>query len=67
MRGTGGNRFIAGDADLRALEIAIHEGLGSLLDWADATGRRVDIGAISVDTRRIPSGKISVSVTGDLK
>lgn len=66
MRGTGGNRFIAGDADLTDLMRAIHEGLHQLREWADDTGRHLDVGAITIDTKRIPSGRISVSVTGDL-
>ena len=67
MRGTGGNRFIPGDASLAVLAETIHQGLIELREWARDTDREFDPGAISVETTRIPSGAISVSVTGDLK
>lgn len=66
IRGTGGNRFILGDSDRTALVVAVQQGLFDLHEYAAATGRSVDVGAITVTTRRIPSGAISVSVTGDL-
>ena len=65
-RGTGGNRFIPGDADRTELVLAIQRGLHDLHVWAQDTDRALDVGAITVTTRRIPSGNISVSVTGDL-
>lgn len=66
QRGTGGNRFIPGDADRNVLERAVSRGLLDLQCWADDTGQCVDLGAITVTTRRIPSGRISVKVSGDL-
>jgi hypothetical protein len=65
-RSTGGNRFISHDADCGDLARAIERGLLELRDWAADTGRVFDAGAISVETKRIPSGAISVTVTGDL-
>ena len=65
-RATGGNRFIPGDADHTELVKAVSAGLWDLHTWAQDTERAVDFGAITVTTRRIPSGRISVSVTGDL-
>lgn len=66
MRGTGGNRFISGDSDRTMLVAAVQRGLDDLHAWAEETGQRLDVGAISVTTIRIRSGAISVSVTGDL-
>lgn len=65
-RGTGGNRFIAGDADIPELMQAIQDGLLDLLSWAKDTDRKLDLGQISVDTMRTRVGWISVSVTADL-
>lgn len=66
MRNTGGNRFIEADSDKTILVAAIQRGINELVDWAAETGRRFDPGAVSVETRRIKSGRISVSVEGDL-
>ena len=66
MRNTGGNRFISADSDHTMLLAAIERGIGDLRDWAEGTGRRFDVGAITVTTERVRSGLISVSVTGDL-
>lgn len=65
-RGTGGNRFIPADAGLLDLRVAIEHGLGDLMAYANRTGRSIDYGALTVETRRIRDGRISVSVTGDL-
>lgn len=65
-RSTGGNRFIPGDSDRTALVSAVSRGLHDLHAWAETTDRAVDVGAITITTKRIPSGAISVSVTGDL-
>lgn len=65
-RGTGGNRFIDHDASIPDLMRVIHEGLYELADWAADTERAFDLAAITVTTHRIPSGKISVEVAGDL-
>ncbi len=65
-RGTGGNRFIPADADRAALLAAIDRGLRELEEWvADDPTRTFDPGQITVDTKRIASGAISVSVEGD--
>ena len=66
MRGTGGNRFIEADADLPDLMRVIHEGLYELRDWAEGTDRHFDLAEVTVSTRRIPSGRISVTVAADL-
>jgi hypothetical protein len=63
-RGTGGNRFINSDAELPDLMRVIHEGLYELAEY-DAS-RPLDIAEITIVTRRIPSGRISVEVTADL-
>lgn len=65
-RGTGGNRFIPGDATRADLMRSINDQLGDLYEWARDTERAVDLGAITIETRRIPSGAISVEVAGDL-
>jgi hypothetical protein len=67
MRGTGGNRFIAADSDRTMLAAAIARGLTELEDWGRDVGRAFDPGAITVETKRIANGLISVSVTGDLR
>jgi hypothetical protein len=66
IRGTGGNRFIAPDAEIPDLMRVIHEGLYELHDWASETGRGFDLAAVTVETVRIPSGRISVTVSADL-
>jgi alpha-D-ribose 1-methylphosphonate 5-triphosphate synthase subunit PhnG len=67
VRGTGGNRFIPADATQMDLLRAVIDGLADLKSWADGTGRTLDLGAITVDTKRISNGRISVTVTADLK
>lgn len=66
MRGTGGNRFIPSDATRGDLMASINDQLGDLQEWADETDRVFDIAEISIATKRIPSGRISVSVEADL-
>lgn len=66
MRGTGGNRFLGPDATRGDLLSSINDQLGDLQEWADETGRLLDLAEVTISTRRIPSGKISVSVTADL-
>ena len=66
MRGTGGNRFIPADATVVDLERAITRGLTDLIGWADETGRAFDPGAVTIETRRIRNGRISVHVDADL-
>ena len=66
-RSSGGNRFIESDSTRPNLLGAIERGLDDLEAWAKDTGREVDYGAISINAERIPSGRISVSVTGDLR
>jgi hypothetical protein len=65
-RGTGGNRFIESDAGIPDLMRVIHEGLYELRDWAAETEGTFDLAKVTVDTRRIPSGRISVTVSADL-
>lgn len=66
MRGTGGNRFIEPDATSADLMRSINDQLGDLREWADRTGRVFDVGAISIETKRISNGRISISVEADL-
>ena len=66
MRGTGGNQFIESDATAADLLRTINDQLGDLREWAEDTGRGLDLAEITISTKRIPSGRISVSVTADL-
>lgn len=66
MRGTGGNRFIPADATRADLMGSINDQLGDLQEWANDTGRVLDLAEVSIYTKRIPSGLISVSVEADL-
>lgn len=66
MRGTGGNRFIEPDATSADLMRSINDQLGDLREWAADTGRIFDLGAVSIETKRIKNGRISVSVEADL-
>lgn len=66
MRGTGGNRFIPSDATRADLMQSINDQLGDLHEWAAETGRVFDLAELSIYTKRIPSGLISVSVEADL-
>lgn len=50
----------------RDLHTEIDRALEDLARYATVTGRTLDLGAITVDTKRIPDGRISVSVTADL-
>lgn len=65
-RGTGGNRFIEADATSADLMRSINDQLGDLREWAEEVGRVFDIGAVSIDTKRIANGRISVTVEADL-
>ena len=67
MRGTGGNRFLEPDANNFDLLKSIRDQLAYLYDYAKDTGRVLDIGEITIETRRISNGKVSVSVTADLQ
>lgn len=66
MRGTGGNRFIPADATRADLMRSINDQLGDLHEWADWSGKVLDLAEVSIYTKRIPSGLISVSVEADL-
>lgn len=66
MRGTGGNRFIEADATRADLMRSINDQLGDLHEYATETGRAFDLGEVTIETRRISTGRISVSVTADL-
>lgn len=66
MRGTGGNRFIPADATSADLMRSINDQIGDLREWATETGRVFDLAEVSIYTKRIPSGLISVSVEADL-
>lgn len=65
MRGTGGNRILPADATKADVLEVIARGLSELEAWAEPD-KRLDLGAITIETMRTHSGKISVSVTGDL-
>lgn len=66
MRGTGGNRFIEPDATSADLLKSINDQLGDLREWAIWTDRVFDIAEVTISTKRISNGRISVSVTADL-
>lgn len=66
LRSTGGNRFIEPDAGRGDLMRTINDQLGDLHEWAQDSGRMLDLAEITISTKRIPSGLISVSVTADL-
>lgn len=66
MRGTGGNRFIEADASCADLLRSINDQLGDLREWAEWSDRVLDVGEITISTKRIANGRISVSVTADL-
>lgn len=66
MRGTGGNRFMGADATIPDLMRLVHEGLYEIRDWANETGRRLDLAEVTISTKRIVSGRISVEVSADL-
>ena len=65
-RGTGGNCFIGPEATRGDLLRTINDQLGDLHEYAEATGRVLDIAEVSVDTKRTKSGRISVRVSADL-
>lgn len=67
QRGTGGNRFISADATSADLMQSINDQLGDLREWANDTGRVFDIAEVSIYTKRVKSGAISVSVEADLR
>lgn len=66
LRGTGGNRFIPADATRADLMRTINDQLGDLHEWAAQTDQAFDLAEVTISTKRIPSGLISVSVTADL-
>lgn len=66
MRGTGGNRFIEADSSAGDLLASINDQLGDLREWASWSGRVLDLAEVTISTRRIANGRISVSVTADL-
>lgn len=66
MRGTGGNLFIGPDATRADLLRSINDQLGDIHQHAVETGRVLDIAEITISTKRIKSGNISVSVSADL-
>lgn len=66
-RSTGGNLFIEADATCADLMRSINDQLGDLRAYAADTGRVFDVAEVTIVTERIPSGRISVSVTADLQ
>lgn len=66
MRETGGNRFIGSDATRGELLRSINDQLGDLYQYATETDRVLDLAEVTISTRRVPSGLISVTVTADL-
>lgn len=65
-RGTGGNRFVEADANIIELLLCARDQLQEIETYALETGRHLDLAAVTIDTRRIKSGRISVEVTADL-
>lgn len=66
LRGTGGNLFIEPGATTADLLGSINDQLGDIRAYAAETGRVLDIAEVTISTCRIPSGRISVTVTADL-
>lgn len=66
LRGTGGKLFIRPDATTGDLLKSINDQLGDIREYAQETGHVFDIAEVTISTKRIPSGRISVSVTADL-
>jgi hypothetical protein len=66
LRGAGGNLFIDAEATRADLLRSINDQLGNLHKYAIDTGRVLDIAEVTISTKRIPSGRISVTVTADL-
>jgi hypothetical protein len=66
MRGTGGNLFIRSDATTGDLLKSINDQLGDIRQHAAETGRVLDVAEITISTKRVPSGLISVNVSADL-
>lgn len=65
-RGTGGNRIHPADTTIPAITAGIATQLEHLADVAAATGRRLDLGEVSIHTTRTTDGRISLAVTADL-
>lgn len=66
-RGTGGNQFMEADAGIPELMHVIHEGLHELVDWCEGDDDlEFDIAKVTINTERVPSGKVSVTVSADL-
>ena len=66
LRETGGNQFIDADATRADLVQTITAQLRHLHEYAAETGRALDLAEVTISTKRIPNGRISVSVTADL-
>ncbi len=66
-RNTGGNTFIPENADRDHFMKAIEYGLDSLERWCEGEEHlNLDLGRVTIDTKRISDGRISVSVEADL-
>ena len=66
MKGTGGNRIHGETMTRTEFLSAVLDELLELETYAERTGRRVDYGAVEVESRRVLSGWISVEVSSDL-
>lgn len=65
-RGCGGNQFVEGDANMMEVLLCIRDQLQFIEKYAEEDGRKFDLAEITVTTKRIPSGRISVNVEADL-
>jgi len=66
IRTTGGNQFVAHDAGVIEILLCARDQLQTIEQYAKETGQTLDLAQITIHTRRIPSGKISVGVEADL-
>jgi hypothetical protein len=66
MRGTGGNQFIRADANTFDLLMSIRDQLAHMRAVAEESGRYLDVGEVTISTRRIKDGRVSVSLSADL-
>jgi hypothetical protein len=63
-RSTGGNRILAADSGIEEIPLSVKRQLAEIRDYDPE--RDIDFGTVVVETRRVKSGLLSVSVEADL-
>jgi hypothetical protein len=63
-RSTGGNRILAADSGIEEIALSVKRQLAEIRDYDPE--RDIDFGTVVVETRRVKSGLLSVSVEADL-